>query len=105
MALLLGGIAVAVIAARALWKRLTHNDPVVGLMASRKVKLGTNLLIVGAQAVGYAAELLGGTRSTLPSTTSTTTNTETRVHPSGVTLPGGAVFGSRTAASVSEASA
>lgn len=103
MAWILAGITGAVLAAKALWKRLTHEDPVVGLMASRKIKLGTNLLIVGAQAVGYAAELLAGTRSTLPSTTSTTTNTETRTSPSGVTLPGGAAFGSRTAATMADA--
>jgi hypothetical protein len=72
MAMILGGIAAAVIAARALWDKLTGNNPTVELMMSRKVKLGTNLIVVAAQAVGYIAEILGGTRTTTPGTTSTT---------------------------------
>jgi hypothetical protein len=76
MALILGGIAAAAIAAQALWRRITHESPMASLMASRNVKLSTNLIIVTAQAVGYIAELLGGTRTNTPATLSTTTAVE-----------------------------
>jgi hypothetical protein len=70
------GIAAVVAAAQALWRRFTHENPTQALMSGRQVKLSTNLIIVLAQAVGYAAELLSGTRTSTPATSSTTTAVE-----------------------------
>ena len=98
MTILLGSIALAAIALRALWYRLVGSDPVAAFATAQRVKLGTNLLILGAQTAGYVAELMAGTRSTLPSTTSTTTTAPT----SGPTIPSAATFGSRTAGSLSD---
>lgn len=95
MGLVLGAIAGAAIALRALWLKLTRDNPARSLAMARQIKLGTNLLTVTSQAVGYAAELLSGTRTSLPGTSSTTTQVV-----AGTVIPSADTFNSRTAASV-----
>lgn len=68
MVIVLTGMAAAVIAIQRLWKTLTRSDPTMSSQTTSRVKLGTGLLIVLAQAVGYVVELLSGARSSPPPT-------------------------------------
>lgn len=95
MGLILGSIAAAAVALRALWMKVMREDVARALMTARQIKLGTNLLIVCAQAAGYIAELLSGTRTTLPSTGSSTMSMDSQG-----SSPMAAKFNSRTADSV-----
>lgn len=97
MTFILGAIALGALALRALWLRTVGTNPARAVEVATRVKLSTNLLVLGAQAAGYAAELLSGSRTTLPSTTSTTPT-----YTGGTTIPSAATFGSRTAGAVAD---
>lgn len=74
MGLILGTIAVGAAMLMALWRKTFDANPAAGYFFARRLKLGTNLLIAGGQFTGYVGELLSGTRTTLPATSSTTNN-------------------------------
>lgn len=94
MAVILGSITLAAIALRALWRKVMGEDIGRAHATARQIKLSTNILITCAQAAGYIAELLAGTRTTLPATGSTTASPDS-MSPSGVILPGAASFDRR----------
>ena len=102
MAMILFALALGVMALRNMWRNAYAADLAGGIIAARNIKQATNILIVSAQTVGYVAELLAGTRTTTPGTTSTTAVLESSVI-AGITVPSAATFGSRTASTLQEA--
>lgn len=87
----MGGITAGALWLWAMWRKRYAEDPVSGLFFARRLKLGTNLVIVGMQAAGYLAELLAGSRTGTPATSSTTANVDPAL---------AAKYNSRTADSV-----
>lgn len=100
--MILGAICGTALALRALWRRTMGENVGRAMSTARQIKLGTNLLITVAQAAGYIAEILSGTRTTLPGVGSTTAAVDT-LSSSGVRIPSAETFNSRRAGSLAEA--